>query len=82
MSWDGLQRAVLQELGHPLYRLPSPHVRDVAMLQRLAFAAMQPEDGLLTHPVVLAAVDTLHANPAAKRALWPVLRELRRQQRG
>jgi hypothetical protein len=73
-----LQRAVLQELGHPLYRLPPAQVRDVAMLQRLALAAGQPEDVLLTHPDVVAAVDGLHANPVAKRALWPLLRALRR----
>ena len=81
MSWDPFQRAVLAELGHVLYR-PAPAVGhaqvDEATLGRVArAAALAPED-LLQHAEIVAAIAGLHGNAAAKRALWPRLRALRR----
>ena len=81
MSWDPLQRAVLEELGHVLYRsasAPGACQVDEAMLARLARAAARPPGELLQHPEIMAAIDGLHGDAGAKRALWPRLRALRR----
>ncbi len=88
MSWDPFQRAVLAELGLALYRLPGaspaapvPAVgatADAGMLARLARAARVTPEALLAHAEIAAAVARLRGDAAAKRALWPRLRALRR----
>ncbi len=88
MGWDGLQRAVLAELGHVLYRLsdaPSAPVAssgevalDASMLARLARAAGMAPEALLARPDIAAQCGRLRGDAAAKRALWPRLRALRR----
>jgi hypothetical protein len=91
VSWDPFQRAVLAELGLPLYRLPgasSPPLTqasvaatagDPGMLARLARAAGLAPDALLAHAEIAAAAARLHGDAAAKRALWPRLRALRKR---
>ncbi len=93
MSWDGFQRAVLAELGHVLYRLPDAPVPaagvgdaptvdaptvDAPMLARLARAAGMAPDALLARADIAAQSARLRGDAAAKRALWPRLRALRR----
>ena len=88
MSWGGFQRAVLAELGHVLYRLPAaPSVPvdadveaavDAPMLTRLAHAAGVPLEALLAQADIVALSARLRGDAAAKRALWPRLRALRR----
>lgn len=84
MSWDAFQRTALAELGHVLYRLPAvaaeplPVTADAEMLARLAKAAGVPPEVLQVQPGIAAGVSLLRGNGAAKRALWPQLRALRR----
>ena len=88
MSWDAFQREVLAELGHVLYL---PLQRDspgdaqarqgdagVGMLARIARAAGVAADELHAHADIVAMAMTVHGDSAAKRALWPRLRALRR----
>lgn len=95
MSWDALQHEVLDALGHTVYRLagaeasPSSEALQIApgavamtSLQRAVLRAADrrdPSDSALQP--LLAAAQTLRADPAAKRALWPRLRALRRGSR-
>lgn len=53
-------------------------VMDDAMLARLAQAARVAPEVLRGHAGIVAAVATLRGDAAAKRALWPRLRTLRR----
>lgn len=90
MSWDPFQRAVLAELGHVLYRLPGgtaasaqdgdddAAAADSTMLARLARAAGVTPDALLAEADIAAQSARLRGDAAAKRALWPRLRALRR----
>lgn len=84
MSWDPFQRAVLAELGHALYRLPSASAvpadadPEAGMLARLARAAGLPPEALLAHADIVTMAAALRGDAAAKRALWPRLRRLRR----
>ena len=94
MSWDPFQRQVLAELGHALYvrrdaAVPSrmapvaaPIVQEAAasdhpMLARMARAAGLAQDQLLRAAPDLAQLAG-GMDGAAKRALWPRLRGLRR----
>lgn len=85
MSWDAFQREALAELGHVVYmplRAGATGARvvefDAAMLARLARAAGVEAEALLAHPEIAGPTVTLRGNAAAKRALWPRLRALRR----
>lgn len=90
MNWDPFQRAALAELGLALYRLPgslSPApmqaaaagaADDAGMLTRLARAAGVAPEALLAHAEIAATAARLRGDAAAKRALWPRLRALRR----
>lgn len=96
MSWDPLQRAVLVDLGHVLYRASGTVTAapaatedaaavaavtaapDDALLARLARAACVTPEVLRGHADIAAAAATLRGDAAAKRALWPRLRALRR----
>lgn len=83
MSWDAFQREMLDALGHQVYALagaePEPALDRAALtpLQRAVLRAAGSRDS--TAPdALLAAAASLRANAAAKRALWPRLRALRR----
>lgn len=85
MSWDAFQREVLAELGHVLYaplREDAPDVSAAAveggMLARLARAAGVEVDVLRSQADIVALTAQLRGDAAAKRALWPRLRALRR----
>jgi len=90
LQWDPFQRDVLDALGHVVYhrRDASPSTATVAtpdpadatappLLRAIARAANAPLASLADLP----ALDRLRA-PAAKRALWPRLRALRKASRG
>ena len=76
MSWDAFQREALAELGIEVY----------------AYAHAETDDALRRHLLMAAGGDAreqamrtlaeplsgLRGNAAAKRALWPLLRRLRR----
>ena len=92
MSWDPFQREVLAELGLVAYRpaagaspsMPpverAPGTPDAAMLARVARAAgLAPEALQVVAPAVVAACAGLVGDAAAKRAVWPRLRRLRRE---
>jgi hypothetical protein len=76
--WDDVQREILAALGHePLVRAPLPEDR---LLQALLRAAGR-DAGSGDLPMVLRtlpATATLRGDTAAKRALWPRLRALRK----
>lgn len=87
MSWDAFQREVLAELGHVLYvplQAGSPVLQaavgdaDTAMLARLARAANLDAEALHAQADLVAMSVRLRGDAAAKRALWPRLRALRR----
>ena len=88
MSWDAVQREVLAELGHVRYvplqagmaDAPTLDV-DAGMLARLAHAAGVAVDELHAHADIVAMTARLRGDAAAKRALWPRLRALRRNAR-
>lgn len=90
MSWTVQQQAMLEAMGYTLWRpagappdVPAP--RDVAPAPR---AAARDDDPLLRAlhraaggrdpSAVLPPLDRLRGDAAAKRALWPRLRALRR----
>ncbi|MGY0505541.1 hypothetical protein [Luteimonas sp. e5] len=82
MSWDGVQREVLAELGLQLLaprapgsEAPPPDPHSLAMLSRGLGIAPEhlAEAGLRLPPI-----ERLR-EPAIKRALWPQLRPLRRR---
>ena len=73
-QWDDFQREMLDALGHVVYRVQTPSSPEDSPLSRaLARAAKTELDALPRLP----ALDTLRT-PAAKRALWPALRALRK----
>lgn len=83
LAWDPWQREVLEAMGYRAWvRAPAPGetVPDDPLAHALLRAAGSSPDadgaaGLLRALPPLAA---LRADPAAKRALWPKLRALRR----
>ncbi|WP_374383698.1 hypothetical protein [Thermomonas sp.] len=89
MSWDPFQREVLVELGLVAYqpvtqRTPAMAIpageSDATMLARVARAAgLAPEALQASAPAIAAACAALAGDAAAKRALWPRLRRLRRE---
>ena len=89
MNWDAFQRDALDALGHKLYRLagaetpPPPDIATMTPLQRAVLRAADRRDAQdsVLHPL-LATARNLRADPAAKRALWPSLRALRRRRDG
>ncbi|MCC8362585.1 hypothetical protein LK996_05795 [Lysobacter sp. A6] len=74
-TWDDYQREMLHALGHVVYVAvgdePPP---DTPLTQALARVAKTDLAGLPRLP----DLDSLR-KPAAKRALWPALRALRKQ---
>lgn len=81
MSWDPFQREVLAELGHVLYHQAGTEMAplDLHMLARVARAAGMSADDLQSRFEDMQMIAGLQGDAAAKRALWPRLRELRRQ---
>ena len=76
--WDPFQREVLAELGHAAYVMALP---GDPMLDALLRAAGRNRASADAAALARAwpAPASLRGNPAAKRALWPQLRGLRRQ---
>jgi hypothetical protein len=77
MTWDPVQRAVLAELGLPVLAAALPeHPMGDALLRAAGRdrASMDAATLLRGFPPATA----LRGDAAAKRALWPVLRRLRR----
>ena len=74
-AWDPFQRQMLEALGHIVYvqREPPPAP---PLVQAIARAANVPTAGLPPLP----PIEQLRT-PAAKRALWPRLRALRKDSR-
>ncbi|MCD9027330.1 hypothetical protein LDO26_03760 [Luteimonas sp. BDR2-5] len=82
MSWDGLQCAVLDALGHARYRMhaaTADALPDDPLLDALLRAAGRDREGgdavLVARQV--GTLPPLRRSPQAKRALWPLLRRLR-----
>ena len=83
MSWDAFQREMLDALGYRVYGLAGaepPPATDPAALTPLQRAVLRAAGGrdAAAPAALLTAAASLRANPAAKRALWPQLRALRR----
>ena len=78
--WDPFQRELLQALGHTPYVVPDPALPDDPLLDALLRAAGR--DRAADDAAQLArgwpAPAALRGDAAAKRALWPQLRRLRR----
>ncbi len=75
--WDPFQREVLAELGHAAYvmALPEDPMLD-ALLQAAGRSRASADAAMLARAWPDPA--SLRGNAAAKRALWPQLRGLRR----
>ena len=86
MSWDAFQREVLDALGHGLYRLADAGQEaaewDIAALTPLQRSVLRAAGRSRPDASLLSAAKSLRANAAAKRALWPRLRALRRGDAG
>lgn len=84
MSWDPLQREVLAALGHVLYRVPGDDAdaatvpTDALSLAVLRAAGRQPDAADAARLCREWGVPGRLRDAAAKRALWPKLRALRR----
>ena len=85
MSWDPLQREILEALGHDAMRVASPGtpamvftLPDDALLRALLRAAGRDAGATDTATLCKEWVPTARLRtPSAKRALWPQLRALR-----
>ena len=89
LQLDGFQREMLAALGHELLVLAedpagltteSAQASDMAGMPPLQQALLRAAGGDASRLAGLPPLDTLRT-PAAKRALWPRLRALRRQSR-
>lgn len=83
--WDAFQREVLAALGHEVLVLAPADVEGAACAPAFDGAGMTPLQQALLRavggdPARLAGLPPLDQlrSPAAKRALWPRLRALRR----
>ncbi len=81
MTWDALQIAALDALGHDRYRVqvPGQVLPDDPLVDPLLRAAglQRDGDGAFAFVRSLGALADLRS-ASAKRALWPRLRRLRR----
>ena len=81
MSWDALQIAALDALGHDRYRVqvPGQVLPDDPLVDPLLRAAglNREGDGAFAFVRSLGTLSDLRS-ASAKRALWPRLRQLRR----
>ena len=90
MSWNPQQQAMLSAMGYTLYRqagaAPSAQVPGAAeatalasgLSDRLLQVLVRAAGGRDLSSLPLPPLDQLRASGAAKRALWPRLRALRR----
>ena len=80
MSWDSVQIAALEALGHVRYRVETPGqtLPDDALLDALLRASGRTREADDAYALYrsFGALDTLR-RAEAKRALWPRLRRLR-----
>lgn len=85
MSWDAFQHEVLAELGHVAWRVARDEAaeapRDALSLAVLRAAARTAESADAARLCRAHGVPARLREPAAKRALWPQLRALRRAMR-
>lgn len=80
-TWDPLQRAVLAEMGLPVLAAALPeHPMGDALLRAAGRDRASADAAALLRG--LPPASALRGDPAAKRALWPMLRRLRRPTRG
>ena len=91
MSWNPQQQAMLSAMGYTLYRqagqAPPASEREVApspapagtSSDRLMKALSRAAGGHDLAALALPPLDQLRHGAAAKRALWPALRALRRK---
>jgi hypothetical protein len=80
MGWDPLQRAVLAELGLPVLAAALPeHPMGVVLLRAAGRDRASVDAAALLRGFPPASA--LRGDAAAKRALWPSLRRLRRAAR-
>lgn len=81
MSWDPVQREVLDALGHTLYRIApvgAPSLQADLLQQALLRAAGRTAEADDAASLCRAWTSLrLRGNASAKRALWPQLRALR-----
>lgn len=94
MSWNPHQHRLLTALGYTVYRQISPAATAVAMASDAVSPADTPEsadagtallqalrkaaNGRDIAALALPPIEQLRRDPAAKRALWPQLRALRK----
>ncbi|MBP6627220.1 MAG: hypothetical protein KA187_07375 [Arenimonas sp.] len=89
MSWSAQQQAMLSAMGYVLYRQAGTPAPMAAVHESIAASVTQAPSRLLQalaraaggrDPAVLPLppLEQLRASAAAKRALWPLLRALRR----
>ncbi|WP_337244495.1 hypothetical protein [Luteimonas sp. gir] len=84
MTWDALQCAALDALGHVRYRtqLPGQTLPDDALLDALLRAAGRSRDAEDAFAIYRSLGELRALRDAqAKRALWPTLRRLRARAR-
>ncbi|KFN50196.1 hypothetical protein P873_07515 [Arenimonas composti TR7-09 = DSM 18010] len=85
MTWSGEQQRLLAAMGYVLYRRTGGATADAAAgfvdppeHDRLWQALRRAACGRDPRPLGLPPLAQLRTDPAAKRALWPRLRALRR----
>lgn len=88
MSWNLQQQGMLAAMGYTLYRpagrapepvAPAVNAPAVAAQDKLLLALRRAAGGRDLDGLPLPPLDRLRTDAAAKRALWPVLRALRRR---
>lgn len=80
MSWNPQQQAMLSAMGYTLYRQAGAEApaSATASTDRLLQALVRAAGGKDLAALALPSMVHLRASGAAKRALWPALRALRR----
>lgn len=89
MSWSPQQQGMLAAMGYTLYRPAAPAALPANVAEqvqgdaptggKLMQALQRAAGGRDLSGLALPPLDSLRADAAAKRRLWPVLRALRRR---